>query len=114
MTTTPNTAHSWEYEYLPYTMSGSEDSAAEIEIPNYRIFSPNDPEHYIAETNEQLPGDVQEKHARLLSTAPEMFNALEYFFNIMHDYESSLRKGYVQQAIDTARKALEKATGGAI
>jgi hypothetical protein len=37
---------------------------------------------------------------------------LENFFNIMHDYQSSIRKGYVTHAMDMARAALAKAKGG--
>jgi len=39
MTTTPNTAHSWEYEYLPYTMSGSEIRQQKSKSPTTE-FSP--------------------------------------------------------------------------
>ena len=63
---------------------------------------------------DELPGDVQEAHAQLISAAPQLIEALEYFFNIMHDYESSLRKGYVKHAMDMARAALTSAKGGAI
>ena len=114
MTTESQTALSWGYEYMPYLMSEYADPSREKEIPHYRIFPSEDPEHYIAETNENLPGDVQEKHALLISAAPDLREALEYFFNIMHDYQSSVRKGYVIAALDMARTALAKAKGGAI
>ena len=103
---------SWDYEYLPYVSTDSEDKP--IDIPCYRIACPEDPENYICETNEHLPGDEQERHARLISAAPDLFKALMYFFNIMHDYESSRRKGYVRFALDQSRTALEKAKGGPI
>jgi hypothetical protein len=114
MTTAPHTALSWGYEYMPYLMSEYADPSREKEIPNYRIFPWEDPENYIAQTNENLPGEVQEKHARLITAAPDLFEALRYFFNIMHDYESSRRKGYVKFALEMARQALAKAKGGAI
>lgn len=114
MTTEPHTALLWGYEYMPYLMSESADPSREQEIPNYRIFPWEDPEKYICETNEHLPGAEQEKHALLISAAPELFKALLNFFNIMHDYESSRRKGYVKHAMDEARSALEKAKGDAI
>jgi hypothetical protein len=41
----------------------------------------------------------------------ELLDALTYFFNIMHDYRSSLEKGYVKQAMQQARAAIEAATG---
>ena len=49
----------------------------------------------------------------LKGAAPELLTALEYFFNIMHDYQSSVRKGYVKHALDLARTAILKATGRA-
>jgi hypothetical protein len=114
MTNAPHTSLSWGYEYMPYLMSESADPSREKEIPNYRIFPWEDPENYIAETNEHLPGDEQEKHALLISAAPDLREALEYFYNIMHDYECSVRKGYVKHAFAIARAALAKAKGGAI
>ena len=112
--TTEHTALSWGYEYLPYQMSEYADPSGEKEIPNYRIFPWEDPEKYICETNEHLSGEEQEKHARLISAAPDLQEALQFFFNIMHDYQCSLRKGYVKLAFEMARSALEKAKGGAI
>jgi hypothetical protein len=47
------------------------------------------------------------------TAAPQLHEALEFFFNIMHDYESSRRKGYVSLALNQARAALAKAKGGA-
>ncbi len=114
MTNEAHTDLSWGYEYMPYLMSEYADPSREKEIPHYRIFPWEDPEHYIAETNENLSGELQEAHARLISAAPELRDALNYFFNIMHDYECSVRKGYVKLAFEMARSALEKAKGGPI
>ena len=114
MTTKSLSALAWGYEYMPYLMSEYADPSREKEIPNYRIFPWDDPENYIAETNEHLPGDVQERHARVITAAPDLQEALHYFFNIMHDYQCSVRKGYVKLALEMARSALEKAKGGAI
>lgn len=61
----------WDYEYLPYTIFGPE----ERELPNYRIYPPDAPEAYVAETNEDLPGDVQFQHALLIAAAPELLKA---------------------------------------
>jgi len=101
----------WHYEYLPYTVTESDGS--ERELPNYRIFPDDAPEEYIAETNEHLPGDVQESHALLIAAAPQLLDALSYFFNIMHDYASSAEKGYIEVALDQARVAILRATGRA-
>jgi hypothetical protein len=46
---------------------------------------------------------------RLRKAAPDLYKALEYFFNIMHDYGSSCRKGYLRLAMAQARAALAKA-----
>ena len=109
--TEPTTSGNWYYEYLPYTMSESDDMKSEREIPNFRIFTVDDPKNYIAETNEHLPGDTQERYALLIAAAPQLFDALEYFFNMLHDYQSSVRKGYVKHAMDLARSALAAAEG---
>lgn len=50
--------------------------------------------------------------ATLANAGPELLEAIEYFFNIMHDYESSVRKGYVTHALEKAREAIERAKGG--
>ena len=112
MTTQSHTDLSWGYEYMPYVKT--DDTGRDIDIPCYRIFPWEEPEKYICETNEHLPGEEQEEHALLISAAPDLFKALMYFFNIMHDYESSRRKGYVRLALEQSRTALEKAKGGAI
>jgi hypothetical protein len=50
---------------------------------------------------------------RFRRAAPDLFEALEFFFNIMHDYESSLDKGYVRVAMEQARQALARARSSA-
>ncbi len=103
MTTTLTQPAPWALEYLPYA---SQDGH---EIPNFRI---NDAEgDAVCETNEDLPSDVQEASATVIAAAPELLEALRYFFNIMHDYDSSMRKGYVKLAMDMARSAIAKAKG---
>jgi hypothetical protein len=79
-------------------------------LPNYRIVPIDETDNYIAETNEHRREEEQAEHASLIAAAPEMLSALEYFFNIMHDYSSSRRKGYVKHAMDIARSAILKAT----
>ena len=109
--TAPVTPVIWHYEYLPYTMSESDDTKSEREIPNFRIFPVDDPENYIAETNEHLPGDTQERYALLIAAAPQLFDALEYFFNMLHDYQSSAHKGYIKHVMDLDPSALAAAEG---
>jgi hypothetical protein len=50
-------------------------------------------------------------NARLIAAAPELLAALEYFYNIMRDYRSSVEKGYVKHALDMARDAIAKVEG---
>jgi hypothetical protein len=50
-----------------------------------------------------------QKALALANAAPQLFEALEYFFNIMHDYRSSFEKGYVKVALHKARAALATA-----
>jgi len=47
----------------------------------------------------------------LADAAPDLFYALDYFFNVMHDYQSSVEKGYVENALEKSRNALAKAKG---
>ncbi len=48
---------------------------------------------------------------KVMHAAPKLLDALTYFFNIMHDYRSSLDKGYVQQAMQQAKAAIAEAEG---
>jgi len=99
------------YQYDPYFRLDPDDtSTGEHEIPCFRIYAEKTGEP-VAETNESLPADVQERYARLFSSAPKLLDALDYFFNIMHDYESSTEKGYVHDAMEMARATLTAATG---
>ena len=123
-----HTPEPWTKEYLPYVSSIS--SGTETEIPCYRIHPSDTPEEYICETNEHLDGAIQEAYARCICAAvnacegistealeqgvvAELLNTLTDFFNIMHDYESSIEKGYVQQAMERSGAAIEQATGRA-
>jgi hypothetical protein len=74
--TTSVTLAIWHYEYLPYNLFGPDETTIEREIPNFRIFPEDDPENYIAETNEHLPGDVQERYAQMIVAASKMLDAL--------------------------------------
>ena len=102
------------YEYLPYYVADSDGTAGKREIPCFRIHPEDDAERFVAQTNEDLPRDVQEANARLFTAAPQLLEALDYFFNIMHDYPSSVRKGYVKHAMDLARAALSSAKGSPV
>jgi|SRR5579875_1254680 hypothetical protein len=99
----------WDYEYLPFT---SQQTGAEI--PNFRIYragESGDNEHYIAETNENLPANEQECHARLISAALELLEALKYQEFADADPEAARRKGYYDEARRLRRAAIAKAEG---
>lgn len=57
----------WLVEYVPYLKSG--DDGANHEIPCFRIYPEDDPERWIAETNSDLPLEVQEEAALLVADA---------------------------------------------
>jgi hypothetical protein len=104
MTKTARTPGPWIFQYSPWRAQDGSD------IPAFEVHG----EEKVCDTDENRPVEEQEANARLIAAAPEMYDALEHFFNIMHDYESSLQKGYVKHAMDMARAALECAKGGAI
>ena len=89
----------WSVEYSPYI------SCEGREIPAYRVLDASG--QTVCETNENGPDNIQESCASLIAAAPALFEALEYFFNIMHDYENSRRKGYIRAALEKSRAALE-------
>jgi hypothetical protein len=77
------------------------------------------PDIYIAEIAESdedgrvASTEQQEANARLIAAAPELLDALAYFYNTIRDYPSSVRYPFTD-AKDRARAALAKAKGGAI
>jgi hypothetical protein len=102
----------WHFEYLPYTMLDPNDVTVEREIPSFRIFPEDEPENYIAETNEHLPGDVQEQHARLISAAPQSLDALLDIKRLAEkcgDHEAD-PFALLDLIADKARAAINKAT----
>ncbi|HLN26698.1 MAG TPA: hypothetical protein VK395_03080 [Gemmataceae bacterium] len=105
MTQTKHSPEPWAYDYNPYT--GHDGS----EIPAFQVLDAECDK--VFETNEDTPAELQEANACLGAAAPELLDALTYFFTIMHDYESSIEKGYVQQAMKQAKVAIETATGRA-
>jgi hypothetical protein len=70
-------------------------------------------EVYSRITGLRYTGANEADRLRVMHAGPMLLDALTYFFNIMHDYGSSVRKGYVQQAMQQARAAIEAATGRA-
>jgi hypothetical protein len=93
----------WSYEYLPYTLTN--ENGVESDLPNFRIFPDDEPERYVAETNEHLPGDLQESHARLIAAAPHLLGAVRTiaadpdactchtrsWYGTLHDTQCSVR-----------------------
>ena len=91
----------WSVEYTPVTERHGGD------LPAYRVLDAG--KNAVCDLSRDTPENVQAIHATLIAAAPELHDALEYFFNIMHDYESSRHKGYIKAALDMARAALTRA-----
>ena len=64
----------WLVEYCPYLKLDLHSPEPEREIPCFRIFPEDDPERWIAQTNEDLPREVQEEAAVIMAEA--LSNAL--------------------------------------
>jgi hypothetical protein len=60
---------SWRIEYAPYTNHDGR------EIPCFRIYPDDNDEACIAQTNEHLPRDIQERAANLIAAAPALLAA---------------------------------------
>jgi hypothetical protein len=56
-------------EYCPYLKSDPDFPDVEHEVPCFRIFPEDDPERWIAQTNEDLPRQVQEEAALIMADA---------------------------------------------
>jgi hypothetical protein len=63
----------WFVEYYPYLPGPSDlvdrPALAGIEVPCFRIFPEGERERWIAETNPDLPRDVQEEAASVIAEA---------------------------------------------
>ena len=56
-------------EYCPYILNDPDDPSVERELPCFRVFPSDDPERWIAQTNEDLPAGVQEEAASIMANA---------------------------------------------
>jgi hypothetical protein len=68
---------SWSYQYAPYQSADAKKS----EIPAFEIFG--DDGEKIADTNECMPRDEQEKHAKLIAAVPELVQQIEDFIELI-------------------------------
>ena len=59
----------WLVEYCPYIKWDVDCPGSEREIPCFRIFPEDNPEHWIAQTNEDLPLEVQHEAALIMADA---------------------------------------------
>ena len=104
------------FQYEPYFQSISDASDMDKEIPCYRIHAwdqiDGQPDRPIAETSADMPEEVQRRFAYLFAASEDLRDALDNLLSIMHDYESSLAKGYVNDAVEKARRALALAKQG--
>jgi len=111
MSMTASDIQLWTYEYLPYV---PHDPSGH-EIPCFRIFPEDRPEEYIAETNENLPHDEQETHARLIAASPTMLSALYEARDQLEQFVASDKEGRdtdARKALTEVRKAIAEATEG--
>lgn len=85
-----------------------EDNIIDLDFRSYDDIEPLDQiEVWDQKTGKRA--SWQSDDYRLRKAAPDLYKALDYFFNIMHDYGSSRRKGYIQLAMEQAWAALAKA-----
>jgi hypothetical protein len=70
--TTTHSPTPWTYDYNPYTVQRGDDAAAEL--PAFEIFDAEQTK--IFDTNEDLPAEIQEANACLVTAAPAMLEAL--------------------------------------
>ena len=111
----PTAAHqTWAFEYLPYVAYDPRESGIypdpelmpiEREIPCYRIYPEDRPEAYVAQTNESLPCEEQERHARLIAAAPALLEAAQLVID-------RWSQGDLAEAVRMPDSAVAEATGG--
>jgi hypothetical protein len=68
----------------------------------------------IVETDEEdraASPEQQEANKRLIAAAPELLGALECLCNLIHDDESSLKKGYIKFALKRAEQLIAQVRG---
>jgi hypothetical protein len=91
----------WAFEYLPYTAQDGR------EIPCFRIYPEDSPEAFIAQTNEDLPLDVQRDNALLMAGAPRLLAAAALVID-------RWVKGDLADAVRQLDAAVISATGGSL
>ncbi len=101
MTTTSPTpcADAWFLEYAPYI--GHDDQ----EIPCFRIYPAGNAEKCIAQTNEDLPVDVQRNAAHLIAAAPALLSAASLVI-------ARWSRGDLAEAVRMLDAAVAEARGG--
>ena len=72
------THQEWAFEYLPYIAQDGH------EIPCFRIYPEDSPETFIAQTNENLPHDIQYANARQLAAAPKLLGSANCKWSDQH------------------------------
>jgi hypothetical protein len=59
----------WFVSYCPHLECDWASPGAELEIPCFRIYPEDDPNRWIAQTNPDLPPEVQEESALIIADA---------------------------------------------
>jgi hypothetical protein len=86
----------WTYQYNPYT---SQDGC---EIPAWEVHG----DEKVCDTNEDRPAEEQEANARMIAATWGLLELLYEGFNITHDWQSSVRKGYIRDWHKRVRETL--------
>jgi hypothetical protein len=84
----------WIVEYFPYVKSDPDSPELGHEIPCFRIFPEDDPERWIAQTNEELPPDNSDRFAS--GPPPEVRLRCDDRFGCGRDGGRSYTLGFAQ------------------
>jgi hypothetical protein len=95
------TYQKWAFEYLPYIAQDGH------EIPCFRIYPEGSPETFIAQTNEDLPHDIQYTNARQIAAAPKLLTAAALVI-------ARWSRGDLAEAVRQLDIAVNAATGGSL
>jgi|SRR5665213_313538 len=97
----------WFHDYRPYIRQSDDDA----EIPAFEII--DDGGEKIAETNENRPRAEQERHAKIIAAAPDLFRMLEQLNDLLRAMLASgdMDKKKLEQAHEKAQSLLLTSAG---
>jgi hypothetical protein len=96
---------SWSYQYAPFHSA----DAKRTEIPAFEIFG--DDGEKIADTNESLPRQEQEQHAKLIAAAPKLVQQVEDFIELItaHQVHGEVTEEAFEEEITKAAALIRSA-----